>query len=483
MVRPGRSRRGGSLLLPRAMLIVATAALFAAGCVSPAANQLQKASGASDAAALVPPAPSFDFSKVVDPDHQAHFLPQLHTAGYGLNLTGFTSIQSILPTTTHGSITQIDLWKNYAVVSGMEGGLAFAIVDVTDPAHPKPVSSYPSAADGWTARFSADGQYVFYGCQMLGATGYAPSNLVGTCRDPSAPHLPNDNPGGIVAVDVKDKAHPKFVDFLPNEGSHNLFVASINGTDYVFTQTVNIIKFDRAAGKLTEVAKVPGVHDASVHQHPITHDWLLFTGTKQLSIYNVNDPASPSLVYEGPNNPNNQGDFTGWHEQTMVPGVVDGRVVLAVAGETGEQVSPGVVDSVYVLDITDPAHPFLAGKWTPPFRPSTPWVSYDFSVHEIAATPTGQLAVGWYHAGVWVIDVSTRERQAKPVTLAAYQPHNMIDVVPSTFAQTPIPDVPFVWGAGWDSRGYLVVPDMHTGVYVLTPSWGIHPTGRDSGGQ
>jgi hypothetical protein len=59
----------------------------------------------------------------------------------------------------------------------------------------------------------------------------------------------------------------------------------------------------------------------------------------------------------------------------------------------------------------------------------------------------------------------------------------MIDVVPSTFAQTPIPDVPFVWGAGWDSRGYLVVPDMHTGVYVLTPSWGLHPTGRDSGGQ
>jgi hypothetical protein len=37
-----------------------------------------------------------------------------------------------------------------------------------------------------------------------------------------------------------------------------------------------------------------------------------------------------------------------------------------------------------------------------------------------------------------------------------------------------------VWGAGWTADGHLVVPDMHTGVYVLEPEWGLHPA-LDSG--
>ena len=30
-------------------------------------------------------------------------------------------------------------------------------------------------------------------------------------------------------------------------------------------------------------------------------------------------------------------------------------------------------------------------------------MSYLYSVHEIAATPTGQVAIAWYHGGVWVL--------------------------------------------------------------------------------
>src|SRR5689334_12771043 len=35
---------------------------------------------------FVPPAPDFDFSTVVDPDHGAHEVAELHTAGHGLDL-------------------------------------------------------------------------------------------------------------------------------------------------------------------------------------------------------------------------------------------------------------------------------------------------------------------------------------------------------------------------------------------------------------
>lgn len=457
--------------MQRILSFLVLAALALAGCVAAPSGEDVTPESASAAGSLVPPAPDFDFSTVVDPDHANHQLPALHTGGHGLSLLGHAGIQDVLGPGVRGSITQVDVWENYAVVAGMEGGLAFAIVDIADPQAPKAVSSWPSAADGWTARFSDDGQYVFYGCQMLGAPYPSAATLVGTCEDPYAPHLPGANQAGVVVVDVADKASPKFVTFTPTGGSHNIFVTAINGTDYVFTAATTILKFDREAGKLEQIAEVPGVHDATVAKHPLTGDWLLFTGTSELSIYNVNNPAAPELVFEG----DGKGDaYVGWHEQTLIPGLVDGRVVLALGGETF--LSPqGVPDIVTFMDVTDPASPSVLSQWKPPFETAVPWASYLYSVHEMAATPTGQVAISWYHAGVWVVDVSTKERQAEPVTLAAYLPANAINVVPSTFVQTAVPYVPFVWGAGWDARGHLVVPDMHTGLYVLEPDWGLHP--------
>jgi hypothetical protein len=446
-----------------------------AGCLGAPAPQPVAPAGTEQVfAPFSPMVPDFDFASVVDPDHAAHALPDLHTAGHGLDVVGHVAIQPSLPPGVRGSITSIDIWDHYAVVSGMEGGLGFAVVDIADPAAPEVVSWWPTAADGWTARFNEDGTMIFYGCQILGPlTIQGGGTLVGDCTDPHSLH-PSTAPMGIVAVDVSDKAQPKFVDFLPTSASHNLQTARIGGVDYVFTNGVNVLAFDRAAGKLIEVTKLPGRHDATVQRSPITGDWLLFTGTDELAIYNVNDPAKPEVVFEG-----GIEGAVGWHEQTPIPGLIQGRWLLALAGESFSSTS-GVPDKVSIADITDPANPQLLGQWQPPFQSQLPWVSYWFSAHEIAATPTGQIAVGWYHGGVWVIDVSTPERMAAPATLAAFQPHDLLNVLPSTFEQTAIPVVPFVWGAGWDARGYLVVPDMHTGVYVLEPEWGLHPA-LDSG--
>lgn len=457
-------------LIPVLVLLTA----LVGGCISAGVDPVDPASAPASAGAFVPEIPEFDWTSVVDPDHANHQLPLLHTGGNGLTLAGRASIAEIVPPGVSAAITQVDVWQNYALVSGMQGGMAFAIVDITDPNAPRTVSWFPSAADGWTARFSDDGNYVFYGCQMFGAP-YTPWTAVkGTCEDPDAVHTPLDaNPAGVTVVDVSDKANPVFVDFLETGGSHNIFVAGINGTDYVFTSAVTILKFDRETKSLEQVAEVPGVHDATVARHPLTGDWLLFTGTGELSIYNVNDPTNPEPLFLGAEAPD-MVNWVGWHEQTLVPGMVDGKAVLVVGGESF--VSPqGIPDKVGFVDVTDPRNPTLLSEWAPPFTSATPWVSYLYSVHEIAATPTGQVAISWYHAGVWVLDVSTAERQAEPATLAAYLPNAMMDALPALFVQTPQPVVPFVWGAGWDARGYLIVPDMYTGLYVLEPDYGLRP--------
>lgn len=463
---------------PAVACLVLASSLALAGCAARAPNvgtPEETIGGASPFAAFVPEAPAFDFSTIVDPDHGGHEVPMLHTNAFGLHLTGQTGVGSILPPGMRGSITQIDVWNGYAVTPGMENGPAFVITDIRDPAHPKPVSYFPTIADGWTARFSKDGQYLFYGCQVLGAP-YAPGGVArGTCRDPNAITGASSAASGVSVFDVRDKAHPRFVDFIEVGGSHNIQAAFIDGYDYVVTAKTAILKFDRATQRLYPVAEVPGTHDATVVKHPVTGDWLLYTGTKELAIYNINDPASPVTVLDA----GQWKDGTGWHDQVAFPYLVDGRALLALSGESFSSTS-GLPDKVTIADITDPAHPKKLSMWVPPFASQLPWASYTFSVHEMAATPQGQLAVSWYHGGVWVIDLSTKERQEKPVTLAAFQPSKDINVVPSDFAQTPVPMVPFVWSAAWDQRGYLVVPDMHTGVYVVEPSWGLHPA-IDSG--
>lgn len=457
-------------------------AVALSACLTPPSDEAPTPTDAADEGGFAPfsvPKPDFDFKKIVDSEHgAAHSVASMHLAAHGLKQVGHTGVQSILPATMKGSITQIDVWNGYAVVAGFDGGPAFIIIDVRDPKAPKPISYTTTISYGWSARFSDDGKYVFFGCQVVDSTQYPPQGrVIGDCQDAArVTGSTTAPPMGVSVYNVEDKARPKFVDWVPTKGTHNLQVGMIDGVDIIVTNFADIVEFDREAQKLKVLATVPGRHDSTIVRHPVTQDWLLITGGREIAIYNINDPAEPFGVVE----PDQWNEGTGWHEQVMVPGIVDGRVLLAVAGETYEQ-SSGVRDAVTLVDITNPAEPTMLSSWKPPFADTkVAWTAYTWSVHEMAATPQGQLAVSWYHGGVWVLDISTKERQENPVVVAAFQPHENVNVNPSTFRQTPVPQVPFVWSAGWDQRGYLLIPDMHTGVYVLEPSWGLKPV-LDSG--
>jgi hypothetical protein len=78
----------------------------------------------------------------------------------------------------------------------------------------------------------------------------------------------------------------------------------------------------------------------------------------------------------------------------------------------------------------------------------------------------GYVATGNYHAGVWVFDVGSPDRLLKPVTVGYYLPHEDPRAYGGT-RNAPFAWSPDVWGAYFDSRGYVLAADWYSGFYVL----------------
>lgn len=432
---------------------------------------------------FVPPAAEVDLTDAIDPNHADHHLPQLHENSHRLEQVGYTNFAGFYPPDYHGGWGEVDVHdeRGLAAVASLQGKLGVTLVDVSEPTDPTPVSYISATGAVFDARFSQDGQYLFFGCQVAPPTLGAEPTVLGDCQGDTDPHAPDTEVGHqVVAYDVSDPEAPELVGVVDTNAAHNVYTTTIDGTLYVFTNAVEIITFDPSQpveGSLEIVANVQGTHDASVAQHPITGDWLLYTGAttdSSLAIYEINDPTNPQVVVDG-----GIEGAVAWHEQTVSPTVIDGRVLVIGAGETFRSTGDvGGAERQYasVIDVTDPADPKLLGTWELPISTQLPYANYRYSAHNIDITPYGQVAMAWYHAGIWVFDVSTQERQEDPATLGFFQPHEMWSpMLPASFVQLDHMMVPMVWGGMWTEDGHLVLGDMYTGVYVLEPEWGLLP--------
>lgn len=448
-----------------------------AGCLgqdtTPASDGDGQAPGEDGNGTFVPPKPAYEFMDAIDVNHPDHQNPRSHQAGHGFKVVGYTDFSEVYAPEQQGGWTEIDVQGHLAAVASYAGFNGITIVDISDPTTPTPLSLIPSAGDDYDARISDDGRFVFFGCQ--GGAGEDTMGAAGDCRG-TGPQAPSEQTSGVLAYDITDPEDPAFAGFVPGVSTHNVWTDTIGGEIYVFTNGVEILRFDPGAdpkAAFTQVAEVPGGHDAFVNQHPVTGEHLLYTtGNSSFAIYNVSDPADPQvLVEEGP-------DVTGWHKQVASAELVDGRVLLVVGGEVFRD-EEGTLDGspppmITVLDATDPRQPEVLSQWTLPVSDLPPWVNYRFSPHNVDITPHGQVAVAWNHAGIWVFDVSTHERQDEPMTLAFHQPNRIPPARLPTVNPTGDVSTPRVWGGMWDHHGYLVVPDMYSGLYVLEPEWGLY---------
>lgn len=468
-----------------ASVSIAILTLVLAGCVGALEGSDAGAAALQDddpERKMVPAVPDYDFTGAVEDVHP-HDVPALHTAHHNLELVEFDPIMDGLEPSAYASgYTEVDYHhgRGLGVVASLEGQRAATIFDVSEDGV-ETVSHVYSGSENWDVRFSDDGGWLFYGCQGPGRYGAA-GGPVGGCVSgpmPQTPGMDGYQGSGIVAVNISDPANPEVAAYTPSAAVHNLYTATIDGTIYVANDETEIFSFHPASPHFEKASQIPGTHDLAIQKHPVTGDWLLYTGNSSgdgITIWDLNDPANPQFLSSL--NKYNGHQIIGWHEQTPAPTLIDGRHITLAGTES----FVGQPNPVSIIDTTDPADPKLLGQWTLPGE-YTPQGNYKFSSHNIDVSPTGQVVMGAYHTGVWVFDISTEDRMRFPVTLGFYQPH---EISPQAGQQaTPygkLTGSPYVWGAMWTNEAQVLAPDLNSGMYLLEPTWETAPAPSSPGG-
>lgn len=402
------------------------------------------------------PDPAHDFAGEWDWEHtgipSGHSISAQHAHSFGLELAAYNPLTKLVggeSLASHdSSYIAIDTWNDtYACVAhwAASGGGGAAIIDIRDPENPVVLSSAESGMYNSDCMFTDDGKYL-----LVGAYSGAGDAVPGV--PPPAGDL---RAIGVNVYDITDAASPVFlfhdVNGADGNAYHNVYSAQINGTNYVFqTYTGNILALDPGATSLRSVSKVDVAdHDMWVGHHPITGQWIMITGAGGgAMIYDMGNPAIPKKLGEWASD-----EYTGWHRQWPLYNTVDGRALMMVAGEEGGQTW------YTVLDFTDPQDLIELGHWTIP----TPLTE---TQHEFE-TWDGYVATANYHQGLWLIDIGTMERALNPVTIGYYLPHEVAQTQGGTANLPAYASAPYVWGAAFDTRGYIYTADYTSGFYVL----------------
>lgn len=447
-------------------------------------------------------------------DHGAdgdHFDAALHNGSWNMELVGYhngvdesgdaNAINAVAP---DGYYTELAVTRNHVYLgrssaSGAYGG--FVILNVRDdPAHPRKVGGFAglSAAD---IEVDANESLAFLATQRNLPPQMAQSIL--GAQDARA-----GLPRGIAVVDVSDKTNPALESFvpLPVNGPHTLtYVQHPDGNEYVVACTYDLVT-DPATGALlgtvsatqrvlvyqvvrgsTVPVPLPGAssvpatlvpvsqytiaeqapagrlfmpHDTRVQVHP-SHDGgdnvLLYIAywDKGLRIVDMTDPMA--LAEVGASTDFAPSRLNNLHLAQPFDEPVAGRHVTVtqpeipqVDGETGQ---------LTFFDTSDPAAPEKVGHWTlpPGAQGQLSVADFDYSPHNFDLWD-GKVALGHFHAGVWVVDAGDARNLAAPKSVGYYMPHVPRDDAPA--------EQPNVWGV-FEMDGLLYAADEATGLYVL----------------
>jgi hypothetical protein len=367
-----------------------------------------------------------------------------------------------------GGLGEIDVVGNYAYVAVFNVG--FAIVDLSDPAHPTLVSLTETPTPGLpvVGRYTADlkvdatGDWVFLAMEL------------------------SETPG-VLIYDARDKANPVFAGFWPAPGTllgcHMVEYAVINEQEYLFCapldnaiwiglllpptptgqrEVVQVGRWVPTTPKFVDQqlnslqnnpvgygpSLVSGHQDMTFQPDPLTGAPTLFVSFWNLGMRIV-DVSNPLVPVEVGSWAGEDGELWRGNLHTTVAMESEGRRIIVTIPEA---TSP---PALFVLDATDLNAPVLLAQWTA----LDDFQGEDgiFSLHNFQIV-AGKVYIAMGHGGLWCLDISTPQKQAAPEPIASYLPH------------MPRPDGEPYQGYYWDSvlwNGYWLTADGSGGFYVL----------------
>lgn len=373
---------------------------------------------------------------------------------------------------------------------GDQGGVW--IFDVREPAQPQLVSHLPflgHVAGDRSLAVTPDASWVVFGTEAM------------SCGNQLNPFQP-----GLFLIDARDKTKPQVTDYRPARGIHSVSVGRVDGQDYSVSLfsfvpgTVasrvpqanqlanNIHRIDPGTGKFVDVGKVPIGHDTRIEQDALLGKPLLYVANvTDLSVYDFSNPADVKRLGRWAPAGMDATYETGDHYIHAIDvDVVEGRRILVTESEDlGGKPSP-----VWILDATELDAMDHLATWVNPARAPaqgdvkgdgvTTTTSALFSTHNPRIVD-GRIYLSHYHAGAWILDVSTLGRALSPQVLGYFLPdennggykpsktslHSLpVGYGPICYGGLEFANIPDVHDVEYHD-GVLYVADSTTGLYAV----------------
>ena len=357
-------------------------------------------------------------------------------------------------------------WGNRLVLGQYGGPGGFQLMDIADPAHPRPQGLFN--CPGTQADVSIWHDLVIVSVDSPRGAGNGPDGKPRKPEECGAPGAqPNENQAGTAweglrIVSIADPAKPvqlatvktdcgSHTHTLVPDPEHGRLIAYVlsyplgapqSNCNAASHRKISIVEIPLAS---PQSAKVIGT--ASVSPNIGCHDVTVFLPRKiagaacisESQIWDISDPAKPKVIAEIKNSENNihHSSAFSWDGKTMVLGdEFGGAEEPAARGCNGD---PGRFAGLWFYDVSDPANPVEKGFFK---IPQTLPKSGLCTAHEFNVVPLRSdrdvLVSGWYEGGLTVVDFTD---PSKPRQLGYYIPR---DPVPGATDPNPV-----IWSAYW----------------------------------
>jgi hypothetical protein len=444
----------------------------------------------------------------VHDDERGHFDAALHNGSWNLQLVGYhngvdasgdpAAINAAAPL---GYYTELAVTDKFAYLSrqsedGSFGG--FSIVDIRDPANPRLEGEFFGLG---SADLEVNDEETL---AFLATQRNLPPQIAGSvlaAQDPRA-----GLPRGIYVVDIEQKDAPTLESFvpLPVNGPHTLtWFRHPDGNQYVavctydlvtdpgtgallgtlpVTQRVILLRVVQDSGSpatLVPVGQFTIPEQAPAGKLFLPHDTRVQVGhpydggdkvllyvaywDKGLRILDITDPASPQMTEIGQSTDLSPSAFNNLHLAQPFDGPIGASERWVTVTQPEIQQADGETGQLTFFDTTDPTSPEKLGHWTlPPGEQGQLGISgFDFSPHNFDLWD-GKVALGHFHAGVWVIDVHDDANLLEPKSVGFYMPNK-----PRPGSPVHQPSVWGVFVQEVQGEPLLFAIDEATGLYIL----------------